>query len=135
MANATISTRKVDLSKVATRYFGWIQCYGPKVNGSHPRLGACSVDGDTLPELIADAFRSGIYYLGVGYRVKLEGLSLRCATCQGQGETPHRLKNGTWTRKTCKVCKGLGVFEKFADVELTPPDSAIVCDTCMIASE
>jgi hypothetical protein len=110
MANAT--TRKIDPSKVATEYAGIIQSYTSpsltsRVGGA---CGAVWARGDTLPELIADAFRRATFYLGIGYRVRLEQLTLQCRACHGHGDVALRHKGGVWTRKPCKVCKGQGAF-------------------------
>jgi Zn finger protein HypA/HybF involved in hydrogenase expression len=106
-------------NEIRAEWSGWIVTYPDPANPARSG-GSTSLRGATLPELIADIFKHGTYYVGCGYRVVAETLELQCMRCRGEGEIPTR--RGA-THKRCPACKGRGVLDRIADVELSAHDN------------
>jgi hypothetical protein len=126
-------TRKVDPSRIKTRYYGWIGC-AEKIGGKQQPycVGICA---DTIPGLILEAFAEAARMIGIGHKPRLQGLKLQCAACNGSGDVAYRKRNGFLGVKPCAACKGQGEFERFEDIDLVLSKSVMIVDDCIIGRD
>ena len=116
METAT-KTPKAPKIPLVTQYVGWLRY-------NSPAPGCMSISGDTLPALIADAFKTASYYAAIPHRVMmLEDLQRVCVACWGDGTV-----QGVRKRARCKACRGVGVIEKFESIRLTPHENVKVVE-------
>jgi hypothetical protein len=123
----SVKTVKLDASKMETVYHGLIECV--RVDGSTGS--GCSIHGDTLPELLADAFRTGLYYMAIGHRVQVKHLTLCCRACNGSGTIPTRKQ---FKNKCCPECKGVGELQTFDPIELKIPEGTYLAHEVVMPS-
>ncbi len=114
--------KPVDPSTIKTEYSGFIQTY-PRADDPDYRGCSCSAYGNTIPELMADVFRTATFYVANGYRVALERLTLNCAACHGVGSLCYSPRK---PRKPCKACRGKGELIEFDPIALKPSDSVTI---------
>lgn len=64
----------------------------------------------TLAATLAEAFRTGSYYLGLGYRVQIDDCEQHCTDCRGLGKV-RRGSRLTPRYVRCPACHGRGVLQ------------------------
>lgn len=65
--------------------------------------------GETLAEVIAEAFQTASYYIGLGYRVQISDAEEHCGTCAGSGKLRRGVRVIRYVR--CKACRGKGILQ------------------------
>jgi hypothetical protein len=121
MKNTTPKHRPVNSDSIPTRFFPWIDYNDGK--------SATSAAGNTLPELIADVYRTASYYASIrpGDRIVLK-LSRMCVRCEGAGRIATRRRFGF---KPCSACKGADTLQEFDPIELKMSESVKITNDCL----
>lgn len=81
-------------------------CYNGIVayDGGGDVSGSMVAGGDTLEEALTRLFKSGTYYVGLGYTVAIRNVEMFCCRCNGSGNV-QKGKNAFRFVK-CPMCKG-----------------------------
>jgi hypothetical protein len=114
-----MTTANATTTQAKATWNGWLQTYPDPSNPT--RMGvATSIYGASVPELIADIYKTATYYHACGYRCVAEGLELTCDRCHGNGDIPRSRGD---VRKRCPDCKGKGILDRMPDIELKVSDN------------
>lgn len=104
-------------------YWGYSISYGPPDNPK--RSGLCGT-ASSLPKAIQLATADCMYYLGMGYEVRLDGYYEICQQCNGSGTKQRpRLK-----QVKCCACKGKGQLQSIhVEERIVVPNNVSVVTT------